>query len=244
MANAAKPPAAKSFNIDRFLDGTKNRIALVGVELEGAWTNPKLPLQRDGSVFGDKAPAGHVIGELPLGPVQPVVIGKLITTYYPDKVNQTCGLHVHMSFETLRHYGLLMVPEYQETILEYLGRWAIAEGFPDNHYIWPRLRGEIEYCKKEFNPDMQTTTKRKDWDHFRHGNRYTVIHYCGRLKTIECRVLPMMQKPDQAVRGVKEVLRITNACLRMLGAKKDERFAAKLELPSGDICEEHIEDLV
>lgn len=234
------------YNIDRYLEGTKCRVDYVGVELEGAWKLTAMPdknIQRDSSVFNDKAPNGYAIGELPIGKVKPSAIGKLMRKYYPAMVNDTCGMHVHMSFNTLWYYGLLMVPEFQETMAEYLTRWAKQERFPESHYIYRRLAGEVEYCKKEFDPDSQATTKRKDYDHFRPGNRYTIVHYCGRFNTIECRVLPMMQDVEQAIRGVHEVIRITNACLRLKGKGREPKFSGRFVLPGGAMVEEHIEEI-
>jgi hypothetical protein len=232
-------------DIESLYGHCRNRIARVGVELEGGWKDmtPGIAFENDTSVFKDaktgtqKLPAGiSYAGEIPVGPFVPAVIGKAITKYYPDKVDSTCGLHVHMSFESLLHYGWLMVPEYQETILEYLIRWAKKEGFPDDHHIWTRLKGQSTYCQKKFWPDEQVKAK-KDHDRERFGHRYTVVHYCGRQNTIEVRVLPMMTTPVQSIRAVKEVLRITNACLVKL-ASKELKESGRVELPVGEVVEE------
>jgi hypothetical protein len=250
-------PDAKPLDLTGVIRQVKNRVALVGVELEGAWK--ELPagvagLERDGSVFKDRAPAGikHV-GELPLGPVVPAAMPTLITRNHPHKINGTCGMHVHMSFESLLHYGLLMVPEYQETVLAYLTQWAKEQTnskgaplFGEDHYIWGRLRGESEFCRKNFWPDAQAATKRKGFDRVVKGNRYTVIHYCGRQNTIECRVLPMMSTPRHAVSAVQEVIDITNACIFILGKDKEQRLqkqmGGKIELPLGIVYQETIEE--
>lgn len=235
----------KPLEIGPHLGKVKNRVALVGVELEGGWV--QLPpgviqLERDGSVFNDRLPAGvNHMGELPLGPALPAGIGELIKINHPQKVNATCGMHVHMSFDTLRYYQMLMIPEYQETILHYLGLWATENKFPDKHCIWERLRGESRFCRKEFWPDQQASTKQKTHHMDRPGHRYTVIHYCGRQNTIECRVLPMMPAASKAVSAVNKVIEITNACLYVLGkSSKTDRFASKIELPGNLVYEETI----
>src|SRR5687767_14293723 len=97
----------KPLDIDAYLGKVKNRVAAAGVELEGAWNEQPVGVQveRDSSVFNDRMPTGaKVLGEIPIGPVFPAGLPELIRTYHPDKVNHTCGLHTHMSFESLWHY--------------------------------------------------------------------------------------------------------------------------------------------
>lgn len=238
--------ATKPLNLDNVLGNPRNRVARVGIELEGGWAKlpPDAALEHDGSVFRDPETGGQVtptgvnrVGELPIGPFQPAAIPKAMKKYYPYKVDKTCGMHVHMSFESLLHYAWLMVPEYQETVVEYLGRWAKKEGFKDSHHIWARLDGKSVFCQKKFWPDMQVDTKLKSHDQQRPGHRYTIVHYCGRQNTIEVRVLPMMETVEQAIRGVKAILDITNASLVVL-AGKEERIRGKVELPVGEVEDE------
>lgn len=234
-------------NLDGLLGKVKKRVQLVGVELEGGWV--KLPpgiqqVEHDRSVFQGLIPPGvTAVGEIAIGPVPPDVIPSLIKTHYPPKINATCGMHVHMSFDRLFWYHLLMVPEYQETILHYLMEWAQGNQLPENHCIWPRLRGESKYCQKKFWPDAQAVTKRKGYDQNAHGHRYTVIHYCGRLKdpTIECRVLPMLSKKSQAMSAIQHVVDITDACIHVLLKNvKREKRVGKIELPNNMVYEESI----
>lgn len=237
-------------NLDGVLGKPKNRVARLGVELEGAWKvlPDQTRLEPDGSVYKDpvtgarKAPQGHQVGELPIGPIQPAAMPRFMRKYYPHKVDKTCGMHVHMSFESVRHYAVLMDShEYQDTVTEYLTRWAKAEGFPESHHIYERLSGKSVFCQRKFWPDMQYSAK-KDHDQERPGHRYTIVHYCGRQMTIEVRVLPMMDTVDQAIRGVKEVYNITNACLVVLGRKKEQKERTTLEIPNGEVYEEFIEE--
>lgn len=154
--------------IDKLLGKVRNRIYLVGIELEGGWS--KLPdtgtaLVRDGSIHLEKGVRGepplipftreeimaeaalrygagatfnprqiqqiaammeenrvankysHLkIGELPSPPMEVKKFPLWMTKYYPSHVNDTCGLHVHMSFKSALHYQRLMIPEYSKTI--------------------------------------------------------------------------------------------------------------------------------
>jgi hypothetical protein len=242
MSNDVKP-----LDLSPYLGKVKNRVALVGVELEGGWVT--LPpgvaaLERDGSVFNGRVPAGvKHIGELPIGPAIPAAIAELMRINHPQKVNATCGMHVHQSFESLWHYQLLMVPEYQKTVIHYLKQWATENKFKPEHHIWDRLNGKSPYCQDKFWPDAQASTKRKGHDQTAHGHRYTHIHYCGRpgMNTIECRTLPMMETLRVAISAVHFLLDITNASIHVLGLQnKRERGAARISLPNNMVYEETI----
>jgi hypothetical protein len=235
----------KPLNLDAYLGKVKNRVELVGVELEGGWV--KLPpgvqaLEHDGSVFNGRMPAGvNHIGELPIGPALPAGIAELIRINHPQKVNNTCGMHVHMSFQTLWYYHLLMVPEYQKTMLHYLTLWAQEMKFKETHHIWARLKGESRFCQEKFWPDAQASTKRKGHDQNVHGHRYTHVHYCGRQNTIEIRTLPMMDALKTAIGGVQRVIDITNACLYVLGTTNKRNTAAgRITLPDNAVYEETV----
>lgn len=239
----------RPLDIDDILGKPKNRVARVGVELEGAWKTlpPGTRLEVDASVWKDpttgerKPPPGHQSGEIPIGPIQPAAMPRFMKKYYPHAVNKTCGMHVHMSFESVWHYSLLMVQEYQDTMCEYLTRWAKKEGFPEGHFIYDRLAGKSVYCQKKFWPDLQVAS-RKDHDQQRQGHRYTVVHYCGRQMTVEIRVLPMMDTVEQGIRGVRQVIDITNACLVVLGRKKEQSEKMQLEIAQNEVYEEFIEE--
>src|SRR6267154_741962 len=168
------------------------------------------------------------IGEIPGKVLELKEVDSWMQKCYPEHVNDTCGLHVHMSFTKSLHYGRLMVPEYQATIITYLGKWAMNESLPKDHPLWNRLSGKNEFCKQEFFADVQARKTSKIYDHHGNGNRYTAINYChGQHGTLECRVLPMFEKVDQAIRAVHQVIDVTNACLKFQ-ARREERVSAKL----------------
>ena len=148
--------------------------------------------------------------------------------YYPSHVNESCGLHVHMSFKRALHYSMLMVPEYPQTIITYIAKWALEEKLPAKHPIWDRLMGKSSYCKLDFFPDDQAHNPRKNYDHGAKGHRYTVINYCHAKTggTLECRLLPMMSTADQGIRAVKRVIDITNACLVALKNREPKESAS------------------
>lgn len=237
-------PDVKPLDIDDIIGSPKNRVVKMGVELEGGWKvlPTGVALERDTSVFHGKAQAGFPhIGELPIGPFQPGAMPRWMKKMYPHKVDSSCGMHVHMSFENMKYFGLLMVPEYQETIIDYLAQWAKAEGFGVDHCIWERLAGKTVYCQKKFWPDDQISVKQKDHDQNRQGHRYTIVNYCGRQVTIEVRVLPMMNTVDQAIRAVRQVVLITNACLLVLGKQREKKLHSSLLMHDEEMFEDYIE---
>ncbi len=236
----------------------RNRIYRVGIELEGGWTKlPQgVELVHDGSVKGLQAKQKPItqqqirfdaarnvivqnhpqpgvqemlhVGEFPSEILELQKYPLWMSKNYPSHVNHTCGMHVHMSFNKAFHYCRLMVPEYPQTIVIYMAKWAMDEKLPANHPIWDRLRGKNEFCKLEFFPDEQAKQSRKIYDHAMKGHRYTVINYChAKTSTLECRLLPMMDTAEQGIRAVKRVLDITNACLVALKGK-EEKVRAKL----------------
>lgn len=219
--------AAKALDIDKYLGKTKNRIFKVGVELEGAWSalDPGVTLDNDSSVKvlgAAEIAAGWKQGELVSEPLEPIQVAPWMRKWYPNKINGTCGLHVHQSFRLAVHYGLLTSEEFQPTVIEYFKRWADQERLPASHPLWPRLRGESEYCQHKWWPGLQMQPTRKDYDHFRTGCRYTVINYCyNRNKTMECRLLPMFEDKDQAIRAVRYYISVTNASLLALKQRDD-----------------------
>jgi len=168
------------------------------------------------------------IGEVAGPPLEVNKIAEWMRKCYPQHVNNTCGLHVHVSFRKALHYSRLMVPEYQDTIIAYLTKWAMEEKIDKSHPIWGRLTGKNEFCKHEFFADYQARKTSKAYDHHGPGNRYTAINYShGQHGTIECRVLPMFSDVEVAVKAVNKVVDITNACLKV-GAKKEETLSASV----------------
>lgn len=183
--------------------------------------------QRRAQLLQASRPKLHV-GEIPSHPMDTHKFPIWMKKNYPSHVNGTCGLHVHMSFKSMRYYQALMIPEYQKTIIAYITKWGLKEGFAKDHPLWARLGGKNEYCKDEFHADTQSRKTSKAYDHHGEGNRYTMINYChGLHTTLECRLLPMFDKPEEGIKAVQEILDITNACVVKL-TKKEERISSSL----------------
>lgn len=153
-------------------------------------------------------------GELPSEPFEPAKVANWMRQSYPQVVNKTCGLHVHLSFEDARHYQLLMCPAFTVTMRDFLVEWGKEVKIEEKHPLWDRLAGKSEFCKFEFWADYQVCQGRKNYNHDVPGSRYSMINYCHSLhQTLECRVLPMFADVEMAVAAVQRVIDITNASL-------------------------------
>lgn len=241
--------AAESVDISRF-EKPRNRVRLIGVELEGGWN--KLPkgvkLTHDGSVqieipyLAREYYAAHsrwaadyegptAVGELVSAPMPVGDLEKWMRQSYPPFHNSSCGMHLHMSFRAARLYERLMEPSYQSTIFKEVAKWAKGK-IPSDHHLWERLKGENRYCKRDWYADAQAAATSKS--RIVGGDRYTAINYCLSLhSTIECRLLPMMPTVDLAIGALQEVLRITNAYL-YAGHQAEESTEGAVELAAGE----------
>lgn len=257
-------------NIDNHRVRGRNRVYMVGIELEGGWTHGQLPgdtrVIRDGSVHIEPpVPPRNVevdplkyerwlmretprqVGEIPSPPLDPAAVPGWLATYYPRFHNATCGMHVHLSFKDAIAYTRLMVPEYQDTVIEYFKRWCGGQPqlFPADHHIWPRLRGENEYCQHKFFPDEQSLQREKDYNHHRHGCRYTAVVYrYKKFGTIECRLLSMMPTHQVAAEAVAYLISITNAFLAATSKSRTREKVNPIWVPTEPVFKENFIECV
>ncbi len=243
-------------SITALLGKVRNRIKAIGIELEGGWL--KVPdgvrLTQDVSVRVED-PAGRLIsrGEIPSPPLEMSKWVDWMKVHYPSHCNESCGLHVHMSFRSDLTYQRLMRRDYTTAIVDQLREWAKGRRLPSSHAIWGRLKGENKYCLPLYAPEKQATARQKS------NSRYAVVNYChGIHQTLEIRVLPMfptipakVQKPvfyaalgeskppkpavlapevpgiDLAIEAVQRVIDTTNAFL-LLDVKRERAERATL----------------
>lgn len=187
-----------------------NRIAKVGLELEGGWNaRPaaredhvrNIEWHGDGSVRVVAPYVGEAVVQTPLDTWQAVADWMLAA--YPAVVNDTCGLHVHVSFKRIADYALLMDDKFYSFFIERLKAWGTRTRIKAHHPFWHRLDGGNTYCKKVFHPDQQVATREKS------AARYAHLNFCLKLhSTIEARVLPMFKQANIAVSAVQELLSI------------------------------------
>lgn len=279
----------------------RNRIDLIGIELEGGWDDAKFEpmIVRDGSVKfaqtqddlareaeqavmqdfqawrrrtrdqavqdrgptaplnweGEQAeyqrmiaewllahpprtgPRPRLIGELPSNPlaVEKIEDSKeafwkeWIIKHYPPYVNETCGMHVHVSFKSPLTYQRLMDRRLIPTTIEVLTKWAQAQGLSSDHPLWDRLAGKSVYCQPIFHADAQAKRTRKEYDHHAPGHRYTIWNFNYAIhKTAECRILPMMDSVQVAISAIEEIISLVNRFLLATAAREKK---VRLDLP-------------
>lgn len=225
------------------INGVVNRIAKVGVELEGGWDrDPGIAIEHDGSVrFEDPPPmvirddegrerrvqqrGPRVTGEAVSEPMKVLEVPTFITRYFPQHVNATCGLHVHMSFHNHLNYARLMLPDFTPTMVEALVAWGQKVGLKKDHVFWQRLLAKDHpHCAHQYLGDRQVHITRKDYhSRGKDYSRYTALNYCrAQHSTIECRLLPMLPTADLSIEAVQCVLDTTNRFLARMRTRESK----------------------
>lgn len=251
------------------INGLVNRIKLVGIELEGGWQEPvsgeeiigdgsvhittqaeSIPMMDPGTSWTDSPrmitvpPKARYKGEVVSRPMFIALIEPWVRRCYPSYVNETCGLHVHMSFEHKLNYSRVMVPEFTTHMLESLKGFGSRDGIPLDHHFWRRVgRSDdpwtLEHCEHHYRGDRQVLMRRKDYQSRGTPNsRYTAINYCYNMgenghprTTVECRLLPMFETADQSIRAIMAVVNATNGFLAHTREREQVRSGALREMP-------------
>lgn len=180
-----------------------------GIELEGAWDDEPDEsdrLREDGSVRCQ----GEYFscGELPSRPLRTLSeLRSFLDGNYPDQIDVSCGMHVHISFTRLAYVDLLAEDSAFETFLvRRLERWGRkrnvrAPGF------WTRLRGDNGYCGFGWNAESLAGAD---------ANRYIMVNFrsYARHGTVELRLLPMFGSAHAAYRAIVALLAIVSMYIR------------------------------
>lgn len=256
---------AKPIDLTKWLGKARNLVMRVGIELEGGWTllRDDVALTQDWSVVFDRDanayrkahgrwPASYIgpqhVGELPSAPMEVSEFPAWIKKYYPSHVNETCGMHYHVSFRDALVYQRLMVEEFPATMVKEMMRWGMEQikqhNLEVNHPLFARCKGDSEYCQHIFAADMQARVHHKAYDHHALGHRYTVINYpLVQRTTIENRLLPMMPTAELAIEAMTHALAVTNAFIFAMKGR-EPREDIEVELPPGGGLREEIRDYI
>lgn len=212
----------------------RRRIKAIGVELEGGWDSPPPnELHRDGSVTVN----ANYVGEVSSSPLHDLAAMETwVRANYPTRVNNSCGLHVHLSTNEL-NYSRLMEPEFNQF---FEGRMAeflsigLASGRPGYDLLRQRFQGLNQYCQKKFIPAQQLFLKDRYGDTATHP-RYAQLNFCyGRHGTLECRMFPCFPSVDDGVAAVKSFYSTVFDYLGQFKSTKDESSTIVIPLSDFD----------
>ncbi len=234
---------------------TLNRIHKVGLELEGGWysqPSEREPVRHDGSVqLSSYDPFGqgnmqplYCSGEISNQPTRNMdKLETWVKQVYPPVINETCGLHVHVSFENIVHYQMLMDKRFYDYYLEQYDKWIEIAPISQREKAWfkARLDGINRYCIRQFVPDKQShVTIRHD------THRYCHLNYCHTLHgTLESRLLPMFNKSYTAWAAIIKFIAIIETWLEkhMDECNKELALATVIQ-PMDDIETIHVAPIV
>ena len=155
-------------------------------------------------------------GEIVSKPIPVEKVEAWVAKCYPQHINETCGLHVHMSFHHRTNYARLMTPDFTPFIVDKVREWAETEKLPADHPQWERLlKRDHPHCAHQYLADGQVKMTRKDFEsRGKSYSRYTFVNYCdGQHHTIEVRGLSMPPTAEMATRAIMVVVNGTNEFL-------------------------------
>lgn len=210
-----------------------------GIELEGAWNDLRqsslVALVGDrGQVKGDgsvtarpSSPTGvGFAGEVASNPYRTISgLAKMVERCYPHVVNSSCGMHVHTSWE-VKDYLRLARPDF---LLFFAQKWRAYLRTADltaNEKVWlsNRLRGSNSYCRVNEAQDAELGIMDQ-------GDRYRQLNFCwGRHKTLECRLLPMMESKEHAMHAVEYLLALYEEYLSTSAQLEDQDVEHPIEV--------------
>lgn len=170
----------------------------IGVELEGAWINTPENHVTDTSVVIKEKDKFSFTGEAVSPPLKYDLVASWVKRNLPDKINHTCGVHVHLSIIKNHDYVRLMSPTFNKFFLDRMKDYGDnIMKFPADHPFWSRLLDSNPYCARDHRPEEQSyrTDKR--------GPRYAQLNYpYGLHGTIECRVFPGLNVLEDVMKSV------------------------------------------
>lgn len=211
---------------------TRRRIKGIGVELEGGWrSRPPTPIHGDASVRVTADYVGEVCSP---GRGHPTIADAVQWTRdnYPQYVNASCGLHVHVSINEL-NYGRLMDHDFEAYYNERLAAFiqdGLNRGAAGYDLLRSRFAGENRYCQKKFIPEQQLFEPRRYGPPEEHP-RYCQLNFCyGRHGTVECRVFPCFPDVEEGVKAVELFYDIVHSYLGRFRSTTDEAVSLTINL--------------
>ncbi len=142
---------------------------------------------------------------------------------FPDAMNQSAGMHVHVSFLDDEHYRRLTSRAFWKYFLDQWEAWGNAEANKSRMLGGPtgeratflaRWKGTTHYCQRNGKRDEGDNTY--NMANGGGGDRYRQLNYCKtEHNTIECRMLPMFKDITLAKDAMTKLLSIYQDFLHM-----------------------------
>lgn len=179
----------------------------LGIELEGGWTKgergkqlfPDVPHHFDRSVeFRADTDALH-IGELASPPMSLEAALEWLKAHYPQRVNASCGYHIHTSLIHNSDYSRLASKRFYQYYLEAWQKWGEKERQGPNSEFTIRLAGRNRFARRTLDFIGEQITARE-----KPNSRRAHLNFCyGLHQTLENRMLPMFRSIGRAGRALK-----------------------------------------
>lgn len=202
----------------------------IGIELEGGWEEARMPENpvTDTSV----TVSADYVGESVSPPLKYSLISQWVKRNIPSKINDSCGTHVHVSFNKKNDYVRLMDEKFNNFFLDKMEDYGKnIMKFPNKHPFWARLNDSNAYCARDFRPEEQAyrTDKR--------GPRYSQLNFCHSLHgTLECRIFPGFTEVSDVMAAVDCFIN----CVEEYLESSDDNLSSILEF---EVSEEELEVL-
>lgn len=183
----------------------------VGIEIEGFWYDRREAQRRasglgmlgyhDGSC---REPSDDVAGwEFQTVPGSLGQALNQLHALYPDKTNNSCGMHVHVSWSDPTDVTLFATQAFFDYFKTRWTAWGTANRIADGTSFWRRLSGNNNFCRVNSSHDISDREITR-------MDRYHQLNFSswGEHKTIECRLLPMFYNESLAISAVQELVSI------------------------------------
>jgi hypothetical protein len=205
-------------------------VKLIGIELEGAFDHfdsQDTSFHHDGSVEidgsqdcycdcnedGTCACCEHecehgsdfqYVGELVSNPLTFDRVHEWLNRNYPLDFNNSCGMHIHLSFKNNLEYAKFCTPKFFHFFKDQIREWAENNGVKSTQFF-KRLDNGNTFTKDLFDCKNQLHSL---------GDRYCILNYCWRKhKTIEIRLSHVWQNKNFAYMYIEKLVDIFNTWL-------------------------------
>jgi hypothetical protein len=134
-------------------------------------------------------------------------IKNFIAKNYPDNTDWSCGLHIHISFDSLIKYAGIMTKSFHEQFMSMMNKFGDKYGYSDTeteYNFWARFKGDNSYCQKSFAPLPFQAAKytMMNFSAFKHDRR-----------TFECRAFPAFASKEVAYKAIESYLNLVDSYL-------------------------------